>query len=602
MNLLKTYDKKRLYLRLAMMVTFMMTSIVVTIVTLTAREARARMGRQTAIMWSVQVVDPDGMPVTAASAIYKDANDEKEWPFRAWLHADDNGDIRGNYPSYRDGQTPDAFDVLVRAPGFAHALVQVAKDDMTTVVPLERGRHVRVRLMGHDGQPLPESVQPVLFTDDVEALAWSYAVHGAKRAGGNHEHGGSLGIPEPEGEGVFRIPLREDVEAFHILVSAKGIIDYYTQGPFSAASEDVHVVTLPETGRVLFDVVVSEELLENMDVYDYSFIKAAKPDGGRPRSRAVVNEFVQPGAPIQREFHLVPGPYGIMLHAFPGRVERGRPAIPQTRFVGPRAVEVVQGKTVEVRYEVEAVDASVARGDHRAVLTMVNARGETAGGAKYVILYGDDEVSEVLVAEGEVPGDGVLTLEGLADKDKHETYSVIIDGEYAGYFFIRDGQPEVHRTIRIPPKAGDPAPAFKAEDMLTGESIDSAAWAGKVIYLDFWATWCGPCQVPMEKLNQFSGKQPAHWQDRVVLAGLSIDEKRDALAKHIERKGWTAVRQLWANDGKGFRSDAAKAYGINGVPTALLIDTRGQIVWRGHPSSKNFDLSTRIDELLDQAD
>jgi hypothetical protein len=57
------------------------------------------------------------------------------------------------------------------------------------------------------------------------------------------------------------------------------------------------------------------------------------------------------------------------------------------------------------------------------------------------------------------------------------------------------------------------------------------------------------------------------------------------------------VRHLWCEEVEpGFKSVGAKTYGITGVPTALLIDQSGRIVWRGHPES--FDIEANIDKLL----
>ena len=134
--------------------------------------------------------------------------------------------------------------------------------------------------------------------------------------------------------------------------------------------------------------------------------------------------------------------------------------------------------------------------------------------------------------------------------------------------------------------------------MRTRESVSLRSLRGAVVYLEFWATWCGPCQVPLARLDQLMAKRAAEWSTNVHLLAVSIDDALETQRRHVERRGWNHVRHVWTGDAAstGLDSPAAKALGISGVPTAVLIDRAGTIIWRGHP--KDADCEIQIRNLL----
>jgi thiol-disulfide isomerase/thioredoxin len=96
-------------------------------------------------------------------------------------------------------------------------------------------------------------------------------------------------------------------------------------------------------------------------------------------------------------------------------------------------------------------------------------------------------------------------------------------------------------------------------------------YGGKIVLLEFWATWCGPCQIKMAELQSYAGKHPA-WKDKVILIAASVDDNQDAVIKYLKAKGWDQTHNVRVG------TDAIKACHIEGIPAAYVIDRQGRIV------------------------
>lgn len=136
----------------------------------------------------------------------------------------------------------------------------------------------------------------------------------------------------------------------------------------------------------------------------------------------------------------------------------------------------------------------------------------------------------------------------------------------------------------LPPVLPRPAPGF-ALRTLTGESVSVTALRGKVVLVDFWATWCAPCRRSMPELQTLHERYGARG---FSVLGVSIDERADAKVKKFVAA--QKVRYPIAIDGGTV--PAWQAYRVKSVPAAFLLDASGQVVaqWTGRAPA--------VDELV----
>lgn len=143
----------------------------------------------------------------------------------------------------------------------------------------------------------------------------------------------------------------------------------------------------------------------------------------------------------------------------------------------------------------------------------------------------------------------------------------------------------------LPP--GTPAPDVQFVRMDDDAKARLADFRGKIVLLEFWASWCGPCQAPMAKLQTLRQKHP-DWKDQVEIVTVSIDDELKTARDHLNKRGWTNTVALWAGPG-GWRSGAAKSFRVTGIPTTYLLNSQRKVAWAGHPGD---GLGATIDSLL----
>lgn len=134
---------------------------------------------------------------------------------------------------------------------------------------------------------------------------------------------------------------------------------------------------------------------------------------------------------------------------------------------------------------------------------------------------------------------------------------------------------------------GKKAPAFAVETWLT----DEPQRAGKVMLVDYWATWCGPCVRLIPEMNEFHEK----FSDDLVIIGLS-DEKQETVTDFM---GNHEVHYAMAIDTQGRMK---KALGVQGIPHVMIVDSTGIVRWQGFPGSAEDPLTAKVIQQIIDAD
>ena len=130
---------------------------------------------------------------------------------------------------------------------------------------------------------------------------------------------------------------------------------------------------------------------------------------------------------------------------------------------------------------------------------------------------------------------------------------------------------------------------LKFDSVTDDQPVDLAKLRGKVVLLDFWATWCAPCMAKLPEIQKINEK----YKDKgFQIVGISLDQDKAALLKVVKAK-----KMDWPEyfDGKGFENAVGARFGIQQIPTAWLVDRQGL----AHSVSEDADLEAEIAKLVD---
>jgi thiol-disulfide isomerase/thioredoxin len=166
----------------------------------------------------------------------------------------------------------------------------------------------------------------------------------------------------------------------------------------------------------------------------------------------------------------------------------------------------------------------------------------------------------------------------------------------AGVIYFTPNNKKISTTNPVPlekeaPQEGFLAPQFALQD-LSGKMVSLKDFRGKVILLNFWASWCGPCKREIPSLERLYQKR--------------YDKGFKIVAVNAERSSASQIASFAEKYRMSFpillnpQGDVANNYWVRAIPTSFLLDKKGKIRWKivGGREWDGPDVLSRIDQLL----
>lgn len=555
--------------------------------------------------YRVRIVDDVGKPVPILQAMIHTADAGYRWI--------DGG--RGvaflNDPSmFRNAE---ALDVLVRADGCASSLLHIEGEQRDkvrqgeTTITMRRGQKVELRFRLAEGLTWPKGALPETYFKEFEERVQMMRQPVNRRPGMDEDF--NLLNLRAIGAGRFEVRLAHDTPPFHVAIHVPGFLQNFEAGPFTLADakQGVLKIDIPPPASLNIRFNPGSDNPDEVSFKGVAF-QVMRHLHGRTYLQVATDE-----APSVRHglklTDLSPGTYLVNVRTQP-KSERKQAAgteINLGSYHDQKELVLEAGKAERVDFRYAPFDPNAFRGQRTAVLCIRLQDGAPATDREVTVKYQGGHYGQQVVFAGRLPKSGEITLKGLTDRvasfcPKQLAYAVTVDRQSVGHFGFTKDEPTQEFEFHLAPGVGDLAPDVVLRNVATDKSIQLSSLRGKVVCLEFWATWCGPCQPAMAKLNRLSAEHSSIWKDRVALLPVSIDAAVDRVRPHVLRRGWNRLDHFWTGDRTAgdFDAPAARAFVVSGVPEAILIGPDGRILWRGHPLDKSGeqDLRSRIESEL----
>lgn len=254
--------------------------------------------------------------------------------------------------------------------------------------------------------------------------------------------------------------------------------------------------------------------------------------------------------------------------------------------LGPTALPVFANDGTNAGASAAALDENAAKADLQALIERIQAKLQSDTDTTIEALAEELKAFDALQTKYAAQKTETVALIGVM---KAMLFIEVLNQPEAGIAHLRevardypDTQlaarvtgmiPQIEAKVATAAKTaiGQPFPTFK-EIATDGSTVDLAAYRGKVVLIDFWATWCSPCVQELPHVKQAYDK--FHAQGFEII-GISLDKNGDTMNAFTKKHVMTWP-QLF--DGKVWESKLAQTYGVDSIPATFLIDQEGKIV------------------------
>ena len=252
----------------------------------------------------------------------------------------------------------------------------------------------------------------------------------------------------------------------------------------------------------------------------------------------------------------------------------------------------------------KAIDAALA--DERADIQAVGAKFMIESGFSQWAVWGDEDKQQLIdriakyissrPAEASDVEMVMAVVDFLGDMNGEQSATRLMTDLIP--HFKQSDSPQIQQSLTVLEGVNRrmqlPGNLIKLEGtLLDGSKLDWKAYRGKVVLVDFWATWCGPCRAEVPNILKM---YEAYHDKGFEVLGISLDNTAEDATSYIKDTNipWPTMFSDKPSE-QGWRHPMAIRYGITGIPRAILVDREGKVV---HMTARGPYLEQELRKLL----